>query len=228
MSNKLIVPMSHHSIQFSNVSFRYPDGRYALRNISFQIADGEKVAIVGANGAGKSTLITLTNGLFLPSEGDVLVCGMRVTSNNLVSIRRQVGMIFQDSDNQLFMPTVAEDVGFGVYNMGFSKKEVKGRVEEALAAVGAEELKELPPHRLSGGQKKRVAIAGVLVMQPNILVMDEPTSNLDPQARQQLIKLIKSFQHTTLIATHDINLVKQLCSRILVLEKGRLVFDGSS
>ncbi len=217
--------MSHHSLEFLNVSFRYPDGYTAMRNISFRIEDGEKVAVVGANGAGKSTLIMLTNGLFMPSEGAVFVGGMKVSKRSLTSVRRQVGLVFQDSDNQLFMPTVAEDVGFGLYNMGFSKNEVEERVGKALKSVGADGLGNMSPHRLSGGQKKRVAIAGVLAMQPDILIMDEPTSNLDLQARQQIIELIRSFSHTTLIATHDTGLIKQTCNRVLILDKGQLVAE---
>lgn len=217
--------MSHHSLEFLNVSFRYPDGYTALRNISFRIEDGEKVAVVGANGAGKSTLIMLTNGLFMSSEGAVFVGGMKVSKRSLTSVRRQVGLVFQDSDNQLFMPTVAEDVGFGLYNMGFSKNEVEERVGKALKSVGADGLGNMSPHRLSGGQKKRVAIAGVLAMQPDILIMDEPTSNLDLQARQQIIELICSFPHTTLIATHDTGLIKQTCNRVLILDKGQLVAE---
>lgn len=217
--------MSHHSLEFLNVSFRYPDGYTALRNISFRIEDGEKVAVVGANGAGKSTLIMLTNGLFMPSEGAVFVGGMKVSKRSLTSVRRQVGLVFQDSDNQLFMPTVAEDVGFGLYNMGFSKNEVEERVGKALKSVGADGLGNMSPHRLSGGQKKRVAIAGVLAMQPDILIMDEPTSNLDLQARKQIIELICSFPHTTLIATHDTGLIKQTCNRVLILDKGQLVAE---
>ncbi len=217
--------MSHHSLEFLNVSFRYPDGYTALRNISFRIEDGEKVAVVGVNGAGKSTLIMLTNGLFMSSEGAVFVGGMKVSKRSLTSVRRQVGLVFQDSDNQLFMPTVAEDVGFGLYNMGFSKNEVEERVGKALKSVGADGLGNMSPHRLSGGQKKRVAIAGVLAMQPDILIMDEPTSNLDLQARQQIIELICSFPHTTLIATHDTGLIKQTCNRVLILDKGQLVAE---
>ena len=217
--------MSHHSLEFLIVSFRYPDGYTALRNISFRIEDGEKVAVVGANGAGKSTLIMLTNGLFMSSEGAVFVGGMKVSKRSLTSVRRQVGLVFQDSDNQLFMPTVAEDVGFGLYNMGFSKNEVEERVGKALKSVGADGLGNMSPHRLSGGQKKRVAIAGVLAMQPDILIMDEPTSNLDLQARQQIIELIRSFSHTTLIATHDTGLIKQTCNRVLILDKGQLVAE---
>ena len=196
--------MSHHYLRFDDVHYRYPNGYEALCGVSFCITHGEKVALVGANGAGKSTLLLHTNGLLIPSQGEVVMGGIKLTRRTLPLVRQSVGLVFQDSDNQLFMPTVEEDV------------------------VGALHLRGASPFRLSGGQKKRVAIATVLSMEPSVLVMDEPTSNLDPRARRQIIDLIRRFGHTTLIATHDMEMVLDLCDRTIVMKQGRIVADGST
>lgn len=218
--------MSHHYLRFEQVGHRYPDGHEALRDVSFEVAHGEKVAVIGANGAGKSTLLLHTDGLLLPTSGQVVVGGVPVTRRTLPTIRRTVGYLFQQPDDQLFMPTVGEDVAFGPANMGLDDAEIERRVDEALAAVGATDLRDHSPNRLSGGQKKRVAIATILAMEPSILVMDEPTAALDPMARQQLVELLRTFRHTTLIATHDMELVRELCPRVLVLHRGTLAADG--
>lgn len=218
--------MSHHYLRFEQVGYRYPDGHEALRNISFQITHGEKAAVIGANGAGKSTLLLHTDGLLLPTSGQVVVGGVPVTRRTLPTIRRTVGYLFQQPDDQLFMPTVGEDVAFGPANMELDAAEIERRVAEALAAVGAADLRDHSPAHLSGGQKKRVAIATILAMEPSILVMDEPTAALDPMARRQLIELLRSFHHTALIATHDMELVRELCPRTLVLHRGTLAADG--
>ena len=220
--------MSHHYLRFDDVHYRYPNGYEALCGVSFRITHGEKVALVGANGAGKSTLLLHTNGLLMPSQGGVVLGGIALTRRTLPLVRQAVGLVFQDSDNQLFMPTVEEDVAFGPSNMRLEPEEIRRRVTEALDAVGALDLRGESPFRLSGGQKKRVAIATVLAMEPSVLVMDEPTSNLDPRARRQIIDLIRRFSHTTLIATHDMEMVLDLCDRTIVMKEGRIVADGST
>ena len=220
--------MSHHYLRFDDVHYRYPNGYEALCGVSFRITHGEKVALVGANGAGKSTLLLHTNGLLMPSQGGVVLGGIALTRRTLPLVRQSVGLVFQDSDNQLFMPTVEEDVAFGPSNMRLEPEEIRRRVTEALDAVGALDLRGESPFRLSGGQKRRVAIATVLAMEPSVLVMDEPTSNLDPRARRQIIDLIRRFGHTTLIATHDMEMVLDLCDRTIVMKQGRIVADGST
>lgn len=220
--------MSHHFLRFEQVHYRYPNGHEALRGVSFEITHGEKAALVGVNGAGKSTLLLHTNGLLLPASGRVVLGGMTLTRKTLPLVRQSVGLVFQDPDNQLFMPTVEEDVAFGPANMGLTPGEIEQRVAEALEAVGAAHLRKASPNQLSGGQKKSVSIATVLSMQPSVLVMDEPTSNLDPRARRQTIDLIRRFSHTTLIATHDMELVLDLCTRMLVMKDGRIVADGAT
>ena len=220
--------MSHQYLRFDDVHYRYPNGYEALCGVSFRITHGEKVALVGANGAGKSTLLLHTNGLLIPSQGEVVMGGIKLTRRTLPLVRQSVGLVFQDSDNQLFMPTVEEDVAFGPSNMRLEPEEIRRRVTEALDAVGALDLRGESPFRLSGGQKKRVAIATVLSMEPSVLVMDEPTSNLDPRARRQIIDLIRRFGHTTLIATHDMEMVLDLCDRTIVMKEGRIVADGST
>ena len=217
--------MSHHYLQFEHVRYRYPGGYEALRDVSFRIGHGEKVALVGSNGAGKSTLLLHCNGLLLPAEGQVNVGDVPVGPKTLPLVRRAVGMVFQNPDDQLFMPTVEEDVAFGPRNMGLPEAEVERRVAEVLARIGALHLRHRACYQLSGGQKRSVAIAGVLAMEPDILVMDEPTSNLDPAARRQFIDLIRSFTHTCLIATHDREMIREVCTRILTLEEGRVVGD---
>ena len=217
--------MSHHTISVRDLGFAYPDGTRALDGVSFEVGHGEAIAVVGANGAGKSTLLLHLNGLLTPEHGSIDIGGIPVTRGTLGEIRRTVGMVFQDPDDQLFMPTVAEDVGFGPVNLGLPAEDVAARVREALSRVDAEHLSERPPYRLSGGEKRAVAIATVLAMEPNILVLDEPSSGLDPQARRRLIGLLASFAHTRIIATHDLDLAAELCERTIVMSKGRLVAD---
>jgi len=217
--------VSHHTITVDDLSFAYPDGTRALDGVSFGAGHGEAIAVVGANGAGKSTLLLHLNGLLTPEHGSVDIGGVPVTKATLPDIRRTVGMVFQDPDDQLFMPTVAEDVGFGPLNLGLAPEEVAARVHAALARVGAEHLAERPPYHLSGGEKRVVAIATVLAMEPKVLVMDEPSSGLDPRARRRLIDLLESFEHTRLVATHDLDLAATLCERTIVLGRGRVLAD---
>lgn len=218
--------MSHHYVKFDNVHYRYPDGFEALRGVSFLITHGEKVALVGANGAGKSTLMLHMNGLLQATEGSVVIGDVMITRKTLPEIRRTVGLVFQNPDDQLFMPTVEEDVAFGPRNMKLTEDEVDRRVTRALEAVGAGELRNQAPYRLSGGQKRSVAIATVLSMEPDILVLDEPSSNLDPHARRLLIKQIRDFYHTVIVTSHDLDLVRQTCPRTIIMSHGEIIADG--
>ncbi|MFZ4625305.1 MAG: energy-coupling factor ABC transporter ATP-binding protein [Rhodoferax sp.] len=219
--------MSHAAIEVQALHYSYPDGQVALRGVSFSIHPGETVGLIGSNGAGKSTLLLHLNGVLLPSAGQVRVKGLPVDGAHLVEVRRHVGMVFQDPDDQLFMPTVQEDVAFGPINMGLSAVEVQARVVQALATVGASHLAARAPYRLSGGEKRSVALAGVLAMRPGVVVMDEPSAGLDPAARRRLIELLGRFEHTQLIATHDLDLVQDLCRRVLVMREGMIEADST-
>lgn len=218
--------MSHHLVEVKDLEYVYPDGNQALEGVSFRITHGEAVGIIGANGAGKSTLLLHLIGALFPKAGSVRVGDWPVVKETLPQIRRSVGMIFQDPDDQLFMPTVGEDVAFGPLNQGLPGPEVEERVAQALETVGALHLKDRPPYRLSGGEKRTVAIATVLAMAPDILVMDEPSAALDPVSRRKLITLLAGFKHTKIIATHDLDLILDLCERTIVLSRGRVLADG--
>lgn len=218
--------MSHHIVELKDVTYTYPDQTEALRGLSVRITHGESVAIVGANGSGKTTLLSHLIGVLFPTSGTINIGGYPVTKKTLPHVRRAVGMVFQNSDDQLFMPTVYDDVAFGPLNLGLPPEEVDARVTACLTTVGALHLKNRTPYRLSGGQKRSVAIAAVLAMDPCILVMDEPTAGLDPLARRQLINLLKTFEHTKIIATHDLDLVLDLCARTVVLSAGTVIADG--
>ncbi|MFO7605673.1 MAG: ABC transporter ATP-binding protein [Desulfurivibrionaceae bacterium] len=218
--------MSHHIVEARDLEFTYPDRTPALQKVSFKIHHGESVAVVGANGAGKSTLLLHLNGYLTPSAGQVRIGDYPLTRETLREVRRTVGMVFHDPDDQLFMSTVFDDVAFGPLNLNLPVEEVTARVDKALATVGLSDLKNRPPHRLSSGQKRRVAIASVLSMSPDILVMDEPTSGLDPRARRQLIELLAGFKHSKIIATHDLDMVVDICERTIVMHDGLIRADG--
>ena len=222
--------MHHNPISIENLSYRYPDGIQALKGINLQIAATEKVAIIGANGSGKSTLLLHLNGLLLPQHGEIVVGEMLVIPRNLSAIRNFVGLVFQNPDDQLFMPTIWEDIAFGLMNQGFRGDDLKMQVAEAFVSVGLDVAKyrDRLSHNLSGGEKKRVAIAGVLAMQPQVLVFDEPSAQLDPRSRRQLIQLLQTRSETQLIATHDLDLVLELCDRTVVLSEGEIVYDGET
>lgn len=220
--------MSHHIIEVCDLCFSYPDGTEALKGISFRIMHGGSVAIVGANGAGKSTLLMHLNGYLMPTRGEVRIGETPLTRKTAAVARRAVGMVFQDPDDQLFMPTVFEDVAFGPLNAGLPSDEVERRVVKALERVGMAHLKGRPPYRLSAGEKRAVSIATVLAMAPDLLVMDEPSANLDPRGRRRLIELLKSFEHTKIIATHDLELVLETCARVIMLDGGKVVADGAT
>lgn len=218
--------MSHHFLLFDNIHYSYTPEREVLRGLTLRLDHGEKVALVGANGAGKSTLMLHANGLLTPSSGRVAIGDMVISPKTLPIIRQSVGMVFQNPDDQLFMPTVEEDVGFGPANMHLSREEIAARVERALQAVSALDLRHRSPQQLSGGEKHRVAIATVLAMEPSILVMDEPSAGLDPRARRQMIELLLGFGHTALIATHDLDLAQRLCPRTVIMLAGQIAADG--
>jgi cobalt transport protein ATP-binding subunit len=212
-------------LQVQDLSYRYPDGHLALRCVSLQVCQGEKVALVGPNGAGKSTLMLHLNGI-LAGEGDVQVSGLPATRENLPVIRSRVGLVFQNPDDQLFSPTVFEDVAFGPLHMGFAETEVHERVRRALQQVGMQDYRDRLSHHLSVGEKKRIAIATVLSMDPEILVLDEPTAGLDPRARRSLIRLLESLPQTMLVSTHDMRMVQELFPRMVIFDEGQIVADG--
>lgn len=218
--------MSHHFIRFSNVRYRYPDGTEALKGVSFKITHGERVALLGLNGCGKSTLLLHTNGLLLSSEGEVNIGDVPVTAKTAPLVRHSVGMVFQNPDDMLFMPTIYDDVAFGPRNMHLPEEEVARRVEGALDAVGLKNCGERPSFQLSGGQRRSAAIASVLSMEPDILVLDEPSSNLDYGARRNLIEILDTFRHTIFLATHDFEMAQELCPRALLMADGRIIADG--
>ncbi len=218
--------MSHHIVEANDLHFAYPDGTAGLGGVSFRISHGESVALVGENGAGKSTLLLHLNGYLSAAQGTLRIGDSILTSKNLNIVRRTVGMVFQNPDDQLFMPTVFDDVAFGLLNLGCIGDEVESRVMQALETVGAQHLRKRPPYKLSQGEKRSVSIATVLAMSPDILVMDEPTSSLDPMSRSRLIELLKTFRHTKIIATHDLDLAIDLCERTIVLHQGKVTADG--
>lgn len=220
--------MSHHKLEVRSVYFSYPDGHEALQNVSFTINHGESVGIIGANGAGKSTLLMLMMGLIFPDSGEVLVGDVHITKKTLPLIRQRLGMVFQDPNDQLFMTTVYDDVAFGPRNYKLDEKEVECRVMSALDLVGIPHLKDRACFKLSGGEKRAASIACVLSMQPDILIMDEPTSGLDPRARRRAIDFLKSFKHTKIITSHDLDMVFDACERVIVIKEGKIAADGAA
>ncbi|MCX8006691.1 MAG: energy-coupling factor ABC transporter ATP-binding protein [Coriobacteriia bacterium] len=217
---------THPILEFTGVSYAYPDGTQALREVDLAIRAGERVALLGPNGAGKSTLMLHANGVLRASTGTVAVAGVPVTDATVCDARRRVGLVFQDPDDQLFMTSVFEDVAFGPLMAGLDAHEVEHRVHEALHAVGLADLASKSSHRLSFGQKKRVALATVLSMRPDVLVLDEPTSNLDPRSRRQMLDLLTSLDATLLVATHDMDLAWDLADRAVIIDDGRVAADG--
>lgn len=218
--------MSHHLIDFINVGYSYPDGNKAIKNLNVRIHHGESVAIVGANGAGKSTMLKLLVGILMPEQGEIRLGDLPVTKKTLNMVRQIVGFTFQDPGDQLFNTSVYNDVAFGPRNYGLEEEEVEKRVVRALQTVGIEHLMHRAPYKLSGGEKRAASIATVLSMEPNVLAMDEPSAALDPKSRRRLIKLLQGFEHTKLIATHDLDMVLELCSRTIVLKDGMIEYDG--
>ena len=213
-------------LDLQSVEFAYPDGHQALFGVDLHVHRGERVAVLGPNGAGKTTLVLHLNGILVPGRGTVRVSGLPVVKDNLKEIRRRVGIVFQDPDDQLFMGSVREDVAFGPMNLGLRGAELEARVREALEAVGMAEYADRPPHHLSFGQRRRVAVATVLAMRPEILVLDEPSSNLDPASRRELADIIRSLDVTVLLVTHDLPYALELCPRSVILSDGVVVADG--
>jgi cobalt/nickel transport system ATP-binding protein len=218
--------MTADALRVESVSFTYPDGSRALSDVDLVVRQGERVALLGPNGAGKTTFVLHLNGVHVPSAGSLRVGGLPVVKEHLKEIRRRVGVVFQDPDDQLFMPTVADDVAFGPANFGLRGEELDRRVRGALADVEMTEHAERSPMHLSFGQRRRVALAAVLACDPEILVLDEPSSNLDPLARRELAELLQRLGRTTLMVTHDLPYALQLCERSVIIDAGRIVADG--
>jgi cobalt/nickel transport system ATP-binding protein len=208
------------------LAFAYPDGHQALFGVDLHVHRGERVALLGPNGAGKTTLVLHLNGILVAGAGSVTVSGLPVTRENVPEIRRRVGIVFQDPDDQLFMGTVRQDVAFGPANLGLTGDLLERRVQSALEQVGMADYADRPPHHLSFGQRRRVAVATVLAMEPEILVLDEPSSNLDPASRRELADILRSLDVTVLMVTHDLPYALELCPRSVVLSDGHVVADG--
>src|SRR3989338_694784 len=219
--------MTEKVVEIKNLNYSYPDKADVLWDINLDLFKGESLGVIGPNGAGKSTLLLHINGI-LRGKGDMKVLGLEMNDKNLRQIRSKVGLVFQEPDNQLFMPTVFEDVAFGPINMGMSKDEVEGAVREALSKVDMSDSVKRLSHHLSYGEKKRVSVATVLSMSPEILVLDEPTSNLDPKHRRILIGILKELKISKMIATHDLELVSETCSRVILVDKGKVVASGNA
>jgi len=218
--------MTVPAVEVDGLEYRYPDGREALRGVDLRVSPGERVALLGPNGAGKTTLALHLNGILAPAAGTVTIGGLRVGEDNLREVRRRVGLVFQDTDDQLFMPTVREDVAFGPANMGLTGDDLTSRTQSALQAVAASELADRAPHHLSGGERRRAALATVLAMDPEILALDEPSAALDPAGRREVIRVLQSLPLAQLIITHDLPFALELCERGVILDEGRVVADG--
>jgi cobalt/nickel transport system ATP-binding protein len=219
-------PAMPPSLLVSDLAYAYPDGTQALFGVNLSIGRGERVALLGPNGAGKTTLVMHLNGILTAGHGTVSVAGLPVAGDTLKEVRRRVGLVFQDPDDQLFMPTVREDVAFGPVNMGLRGDALDRRVKDALERVGMLEAIDRPPHHLSYGQRRRVAVATVLAMEPEIIVLDEPSSNLDPASRRELAEILRSLGVTVLMVTHDLPYALELCERSLILSDGVIAADG--
>lgn len=220
-----------HLIETRDLCYSYPHSVKALEGINFIAPRNARIAVIGSNGAGKSTLFKHFNGIFRPTSGEVLVRGEPITKQNIREVRKFVGIVFQNADDQIFSPTVEQDVAFGPTNLGLDEETIHHRVHEALKIVGIEDLAERVPHHLSGGEKKRVAIAGVIAMEPEVLVLDEPTAGLDPQGVHDLVGFInslsKTYGMTVIFSTHDVSLVAEVADYIYVMNKGKFVAEGN-
>lgn len=213
-------------LEIKKLNYSYQNGKKALKDINIKIDDNETIGIVGANGAGKSTLIKTIVGIFLTDQGEIIVDGEKVTKKTLNSIRKKVGVVFQNPDDQLFMNKVYDDIAFGPRNYKLTEEKVKEKVEKVMKELNIEKLKDRSPNNLSGGEKRKVAIATVLSMEPSIILFDEPTSFLDPKGKRILIETLKGINTTKIIATHDLDMVKDNCKRVIVLKEGQVVADG--
>jgi cobalt/nickel transport system ATP-binding protein len=215
-------------LDVSGLAYAYPDGHQALYGVDLHVHEGERVALLGPNGAGKTTLVLHLNGILAAGAGTVSVSGLPVTKPNMAEVRRRVGVVFQDPDDQLFMATVRDDVAFGPANLGLRGAELDRRVRDSLEQVGMADFADRPPHHLSFGQRRRVAVATVLAMQPEVLVLDEPSSNLDPASRRELAEILTGLDVTVLMVTHDLPYAMELCPRSVVLSDGVIVADGTT
>lgn len=218
----------HSAVELADVHYRYPDGHRALSGVSLRIEAGERVAVLGPNGAGKSTLCLHLNGILQATAGSVRVCGLETRGAGVKEVRGRVGVVFQDPDDMLFMPTVAQDVAFGPSNLGLTEDEIAARVERALAAVGMEGHGHRSPHHLSFGQRKRAATAAVLSMEPDVLVLDEPSASLDPRSRREFGEILAGLTQTIIMATHDLPYALELCGRAVIVDGGRVAADGAT
>ncbi|WP_343287235.1 ABC transporter ATP-binding protein [Gordonia sp. SID5947] len=214
------------AIVIENLGFAYPDGRVALRDVTLRVAAGERIGLLGPNGAGKTTLMLHLNGVLRATSGQVAINGRTITSATVRDVRREVGLVFQDPDDQLFMPTLAEDVAFGPANFGVTEPQLAERVSTALAEVGMTDRAARGPSQLSGGERRRGALATVLACDPDILVLDEPSANLDPVARRELVETLQQLTTTMVIVTHDLPYAAQLCDRVVIMDAGAIVADG--
>jgi len=220
--------MSRLALEISDLHFTYPDGRKALDGVTLSMRPGERLALLGPNGAGKTTLALHVNGLLRADRGAIRLGELELSDDNLLEIRRRVGLVFQNPDDQLFMPTVGEDVAFGPANLGLEGDELERRVDEALSTVEASELRARVPHHLSGGERRRASLATVLAMHPDLLALDEPAAGLDPAGRRELIETLKNLEITQLVITHDLPLALELCPRSLIMDRGRIFADGTT
>lgn len=215
-------------LNVEDLNVKYPDGHQVLNQLNFRVSEGETVGIVGANGAGKSTLLMSLVGILFPSFGQIKVNDTILNKNNLVQLRQQLGVVFQNPDDQLFMSNVYDDIAFGLRNNGFSENEVKERIKSVVKALDIEKLMSKSSSRLSGGEKRIIAITTILVMEPSIILFDEPSSFLDPKARRRLIDLLKNFQFTKIISTHDLDMALEICDRVLILKDGSIYAEGKA
>ena len=215
-------------LELRDVHYSYPDGHKAINGLSLTFPDGQAIGIVGANGAGKSTLLLLLLGVLVPDSGSILLDGVAITEKNVSLLRQRLGLAFQNPDDQLFMATVGEDVAFGPRNLRLGEREVNERVTEALEMVGMAHLRDRSPFKLSGGEKRAAAIATVLAMHPDMLILDGPTASLDPGARRRIITILSGFEHSRIITSHDLDMVWETCGRVVILRQGIVVADGKS
>lgn len=220
--------MGKDILELEKVTYKYPDGYEAIKDISFKVKEGEKIGLIGANGAGKSTILQLISGLYFCNKGRIVVDNVEVNKRSLKEVRKNLGFVFQDSDNQLFMNTVYDDIAFGLRSNKVSEEDVSISVIEILNQLSMEKLKDKEIYKLSGGQKKIVSIAGVLVMKPKIILMDEPTASLDPKSRRNIINIINNIQKTFVIATHDLDMILDCCEKVVILLDGKIIAIGKS
>ncbi len=220
--------MSHHHIICNNVSFSYDRNTEILHNISFSAGHDDAIGLIGANGVGKSTLLRILVGLEMEFTGEVTIGEIKITKKTLPRVREKIGYVFQDSENQLFMPTVYEDIAFAPRNYGLDADQVEERVQRALNLIGIDYLKNKQPYKMSGGEKKLAAIATILAMTPDVILMDEPTIALDPRNRRRLINILNSLDHIKIIASHDLDMVLETCNRVILMSGGRIIADGDT